>query len=140
MDIRELIEAEIVRPPTYEDREIIAYYWKKFMETYDLHSWNNYQFFYESEEAEKVEIGYDEDEDEVLNNECRKYLTYTILDTISGVGIEIDTIEQIYEDIAYVFNNWYNRNYSVVEDFKEFVFSEIDKDIEFENTLAEYNV
>ena len=140
MDIRELIEAEIVRPPTYEDREIIAYYWKKFMETYGLHSWNNYQFFYESEEAEKVEIGYDEDEDEVLNNECRKYLTYTILDTISGVGIEIDTIEQIYEDIAYVFNNWYNRNYSVVEDFKEFVFSEIDKDIEFENTLAEYNV
>ena len=34
---------------------------------------------------------------------------------------------------------YYSKDYSVVEDFKEFVFSELDKNIEFEDIVAEYN-
>jgi hypothetical protein len=131
MNIKELIEAEIVEPLTDEDRKIIAYYWTKFMESYDLYDWGHYQFFFE-----RLDGDY---EDKDYSDECREYLTYTIVDTINNASGEIDTIEQIYDDIAYVFNDWYTKDYSVVEDFKEFVFSEIDKDIEFENTVAEYN-
>lgn len=137
MNIKELIEAEIVKSLTDKDREIIAYYWKKFMETYDLCDWNDYVFFADTKMMEMEDDEYDNEE--ALNNECRECLTYTIVDTINNVSGEIDTIEQIYEDIAYVFKDWYSKNYSVVEDFKEFVFSEIDKDVEFENTIAEYN-
>lgn len=133
MEIRDLIEAEIVEPLTDEDREIIAYYWLKFMESYDLYDWGHYQFFFESLDGE-----YEDDKD--YSDECREHLTYVILDTINNATGEIDTIEQIYDDIAYVFNDWYRKDYSVVEDFKEFVFSEIDKDVEFENTVMEYNV
>lgn len=137
MDIRELIEAEIVNPLTNEDREIIVYYWKKFMETYGLWNWNDYAFFADTKMMEMKDDEYEDEE--ALNNECKEYLTYTIVDTINNANGEIDTIEQIYEDIAYVFKDWYSKNYSVVEDFKEYVFSELDKDIEFENTVIEYN-
>lgn len=131
MNIRELIEAEIVKPLTDKDREIIAEYWLKFMESYDLYDWDNYQFFFESLDRDY--------EDKDYSDECREYLTYTIVDTINNVSGEIDTIEQIYDDIAYVFSGWYTKDYSVVEDFKEFVLSEIDKDIEFDNKAMEYN-
>jgi hypothetical protein len=137
MKIRELIEAEIVEPLTDEDREIIVYYWLKFMESYDLYNWNHYQFFADTKMMEMEDDEYDNEE--ALNNECREHLTYTIVDTINNASGEIDTIEQIYDDIAYVFNDWYTKDYSVVEDFKEFVFSEIDKDVEFENTAMKYN-
>ena len=137
MNIRELIEAEVIEPLTDEDRKIIAYYWKKFMETYSLYSWNDYAYFADSKMMEMEDDEYDNEE--ALNNECKEYLTYTMVDTINNASGEIDTIEQIYEDIAYVFKDWYTKDYSVVEDFKEFVFSELDKDIEFENTVAEYN-
>lgn len=137
MEIKELIEAEIVEPLTDEDREIIAEYWAKFMESYDLYDWNHYQFFADTKMMEMEDGEYDDEE--ALNNECRDHLTCTILDTINNANGEIDTIEQIYDDIAYVFNDWYTKDYSVVEDFKEFVFSEIDKDVEFENKAVEYN-
>ena len=137
MNIRDLIEAEVIEQLTDEDRKIIADYWKKFMKTYDLYDWGHYQFFADTKMMKMEDDEYDDEE--TLNNECRNQLTSAVLDTINNYNGEIDTIEQIYDDIAYVFNDWYTKDYSVVEDFKEFVFSELDKDIEFENTVAEYN-
>ena len=107
------------------------------METYELYDWDHYQFFADSKMMEMEDDEYDDEE--ALNNECRNCLTATIFDTINNWNNEVDTIEQIYDDIAYVFNDWYTKDYSVVSDFKEFVFSELDKDIEFENTAIEYN-
>lgn len=137
MNIKELIEAEVIEPLSVEDRKIIADYWMKFMEAYSLHNWNEYQFFADSKMMEMEDDEYNDEK--ALNDECKKHLTYSILDTINNASGEIDTIEQIYDDIAYVFNDWYTKDYSVVEDFKEFVLSELDKDIEFESTVAEYN-
>ena len=137
MNIKALIEAEVVEQLTDEDRKIIIDYWVKFMETYELNDWDDYPFFYEMKAVEMEDDEYDDEE--ALNNECRDHLMWTIVDTINNCSGEIDTIEQIYDDIAYVFHGWYRKDYSVVEDFKEFVFSELDKDIEFENTVAEYN-
>lgn len=132
--IRGLFEKDFYRPLTDEDREIIAYYWKKFMKTYKLLDWKLYDFFWGNFEPE-----YDDGRD--YNDQCREFLTCVGLNTINNYSGEIDTMEQIYFNIASIFNEMYYWYYcEEIEDFKRFILSEIDKKtVEFENILSEYN-
>lgn len=128
--IGDIITAKTVEPLTNEDREIIAYYWKKFMKTYNLLGWECFDFFWSNFDKE-----YDDGED--YNVKCKEFMTHVILDTINNLSGTIDTIRHIYDRIAFVFEQDY---LNVTEGFIRFVFSEIDKKVaEFENTIAEYN-
>ena len=128
--IRDLLTTKTVEPLTNEDREVIAYYWKRFMKTYKFLDWKWCDFFWSNFDQE-----YDDGED--YNVKCNEFMTRVILDTINNCSGRIDTMVHIYDKIAFVFEQ---DCLTITEDFIRFVFSEIDKKaIEFENTIAEYN-